>query len=279
MRRSASQHRPRVNVLGVGVDAIDIQAAVERIFEAVASDRRGYVCVTGVHGVMEAQRDHEFRRILNDSLVTTPDGMPTVWLGRISGFRAMRRVYGPDLMLEVCRRSLLTGSTHFLYGGNEGVAEQLAERLRARFPGIRIVGTYSPPFRPLNPEEEQHLRARLDALRPDLFWVGLSTPKQERFMSKYRGALSAKVMIGVGAAFDMHSGRTGQAPRWMQRSGLEWFFRLLQEPRRLFKRYAVNNPAFVWYVLQQTLGLRRYRLTDSDAPMRDDAPAVVLQAE
>jgi N-acetylglucosaminyldiphosphoundecaprenol N-acetyl-beta-D-mannosaminyltransferase len=254
------ESRQRVNVLGVGVDAIDMSTAVSRIFDALATERGGYVCVTGVHGVMEAQRDHEFRQILNRSLVTTPDGMPTVWLGRLNGFRAMRRVYGPDLMLEVCRRSVQTGATHFLYGGNEGVAEELARRLCDRFPGIRIVGTYSPPFRALSGDEEQKLRSQLDALKPDLLWVGLSTPKQERFMAKYQGTLAAKIMIGVGAAFDMHSGRTRQAPRWMQRSGLEWFFRLLQEPRRLFKRYAVNNPAFLWYVLQQKVGLRQYSL-------------------
>ena len=252
--------RPRVNVLGVGVDAVDMRTAVDRIFDAVATGRRGYVCVTGVHGVMEAQRDQEFRRILNRSLVTTPDGMPTVWMGRLSGFRAMRRVYGPDLMLEVCRRSVATGATHFLYGGNEGVAEELATRLHRRFPGLRVVGTYSPPFRPLNIEEEHWLRQQLDSLKPDFLWVGLSTPKQERFMASYEGVLATRVMIGVGAAFDMHSGRTKQAPKWMQRSGLEWFFRLLQEPRRLFKRYAVNNPAFVWYALQQKLGLRQYSL-------------------
>ena len=250
--------RPRVNVLGVGIDAINMDAAVSRIFAAASADQRSYVCVTGVHGVMEAQRDEQLRSILNGSVVTTPDGMPMVWLGRVAGYKRMRRVYGPDLMIEICRQSALTGHTHFLYGGNEGVADELARRLRDRFPGLRIVGTYSPPFRPLWAEEEVQLAEQVEMARPDFFWVGLSTPKQERFMAKYVGRLAAKVMLGVGAAFDMHSGRTRQAPRWMQNGGLEWLFRLMQEPRRLFRRYAVNNPAFVWYVLQQKVGLRQY---------------------
>ena len=252
--------RPRVNVLGVGVDATDVPTAVARIFEALRGAGGAYVCVTGVHGVMEAQRDPELREIINSSLLTTPDGMPMVWLGRLAGFKNMTRVYGPDLMLDICRASVAAGSTHYLYGGNDGVAQELAERLRERFPGIRIVGTFTPPFRTLNADEEDRLFTELHSLKPDFFWVGLSTPKQERFMARYRGRIAAKVMLGVGAAFDMHSGRTKQAPSWMQRAGLEWFFRLVQEPRRLFKRYAVNNPVFVWKVLQQKVGLRQYSL-------------------
>ena len=261
MTSPLSEMRPRVNVLGVGVDAIDMPQAIERIVNAAKSPTGGeYVCVTGVHGVMEAQRDPKLREILNRSLETTPDGMPMVWLGRLAGHRRMRRVYGPDLMLEICRASVSEGRTHYLYGGNTGVATELAERLRQRVPGIRIVGTFTPPFRALSEDEEMRLAREVETLQPDFFWVGLSTPKQERFMAQYRGKLSAKVMLGVGAAFDMHSGRTKQAPSWMQRLGLEWLFRLLQEPRRLFKRYAVNNPTFVWRVLQQKAGLRQYSL-------------------
>lgn len=252
--------RRRVNVLGVGVDAIDLPTAVDRIASAAADGAEGYVCVTGVHGVMEAQRDPALKRTLNSSLVTTPDGMPMVWLGRLAGFRSMTRVYGPDLMLELCRKSVATGASHFLYGGNDGVAEELAAALRRRFPGINIVGTYTPPFRTLNDAEVADLTNRLDALAPDFMWIGLSTPKQERFMAEYAGRLKAKVMLGVGAAFDMHSGRAKQAPRWIQRSGLEWLYRLVQEPRRLFRRYARNNPAFVYSVMLQQLGLRRYSI-------------------
>ena len=243
--------RPRADVLGIGVDALDRVSAVDRLFAALERGDRGYVCVTGVHGVMEAQRDPALRRILNRSLLTVPDGMPTVWMGRAQGHRTMSRVYGPTLMLDACERSLSTGHTHFLYGGNAGVAEALATSLRARFPGIRIVGSYTPPFRALTSDEERELAAQVERARPDFFWVGLSTPKQERFMAAYHERLPARIMLGVGAAFDMHSGRLPQAPAWMQRSGLEWLYRLLKEPRRLFWRYARNNPAFVVRALLQ----------------------------
>jgi len=242
------------------VDALNMPVALERLSRAIEEGQRGYVCVTGVHGVMEAQSDPEFRSILNRSLMTTPDGMPMVWVGRSQGHQSMSRVYGPDLMLELCRRSAERGYTHFLYGGADGVAEELRAKLERRFPGLRVVGTYTPPFRPLNAGEERDLMERVAELKPDVLWVGLSTPKQERFMNQYFTRLDTRVMIGVGAAFDMHSGRTKQAPRWMQRSGLEWFYRLTQEPRRLFKRYAVNNPRFVFRMLLQSAGVVTYSI-------------------
>lgn len=254
------RERIRANILGVGVDAIDLGMAVERLLGAADAGERGYVCVTGVHGIMEAQKDPELRGILNGSLLTTPDGMPTVWIGRAQGHGWMRRVYGPDLMLALCERTAKTGHTHFLYGGAPGVAEELRRRLVARFPGLRVVGTYTPPFRPLEADEEAALAEQVAAASPDFFWVGLSTPKQERFMARYCGRLETRVMLGVGAAFDMHSGRVRQAPRWMQRSGLEWFYRLCQEPRRLYKRYLVNNPKFVYHIALQLLGIKRYEL-------------------
>ena len=262
---TGAARRPKANVLGVGIDALTPQTALEELFRAADAKARGYVCVTGVHGVMEAQRDSSLRAVLNTSLLTVPDGMPTVWVGRLQGHRAMRRVYGPDLLLDTCERSAGTGHTHYFYGGAPGVAHQLAERLSARYPGLRVVGTYSPPFRPLTEYEERDLVTRVAAVRPDFFWVGLSTPKQERFMARYSSRLDATVMLGVGAAFDMHSGRTAQAPRWMQRTGLEWLFRLLQEPRRLFWRYARNNPAFIVRATMQLSGAREYPLVEHRA--------------
>lgn len=250
----------RANVLGVGVGALNMDLALERVREALADRRKGYVCVTGVHGVMEAQDSETFRGILNRAFLCTPDGMPTVWMGRMQGFAAMRRVYGPDLMLAVCEMTVATGGRHFFYGGAEGVAEELRERLEEQFPGIRIVGSYTPPFRPLNEDEEKELVERVARAKPDIIWVGLSTPKQERFMSEWLDRLDTTLMFGVGAAFDFHTGRVRQAPPWMRRSGLEWFFRLCCEPRRLWRRYLRNNPRFVLRAGLQTLGLKRYSL-------------------
>jgi N-acetylglucosaminyldiphosphoundecaprenol N-acetyl-beta-D-mannosaminyltransferase len=249
----------RVNILGVGVHAIDLATAIRTIFSAVEQGTGGYVCVTGVHGVMEAQRDPGFRRILNRALLTTPDGMPTVWVGRMRGF-TIERVYGPDLMLAVCEHSLQTRSSHFLLGGAEGVVDVLQRRLAMRFPGLRVVGSYAPPFRPLTDEEEESVVRHIRAVGADIVWVGLSTPKQERLMARLQERVAPAVMIGVGAAFDFHSGRIAQAPRWMQRSGLEWLFRTMQEPRRLAPRYARNNLPFLYGILLQDLGVRRYSL-------------------
>ena len=250
----------RVNVLGVGLSAINLRTATRLIADAVARKTKGYICVTGVHGVMEAQTDAAFRRILNQAFLCTPDGMPMVWMGKLNGFSEMDRVYGPDLMLDVFEASIRAGHRHFFYGGANGAAAQLKEHMTRRFPGLEVVGVYEPPFRPLNSKEEADLRTRIRESRPDIVWVGLSTPKQEKFMAEYLARLDATIMIGVGAAFDFHSGRVKQAPRWMQRSGLEWFFRLCQEPRRLWRRYLRNNPRFAFKAACQILGLKKFAL-------------------
>ncbi len=228
------------------------------IAEALRTRRKGYVCVTGVHGVMEAQSDESFKKILNRAFLCTPDGMPMVWAGKLSGHSEMNRVYGPDLMLEVCAWSQTSGCRHFFYGGAEGVAGLLGQKLKEKFPKLQIVGSYTPPFRTLNVEEEMALTEQIAAARPDILWVGLSTPKQEKFMMEYLSKLEVTLMIGVGAAFDFHSGRVRQAPRWMQRTGLEWFYRLCREPRRLWKRYLKNNPAFAVKIFLQLCGLKKY---------------------
>jgi N-acetylglucosaminyldiphosphoundecaprenol N-acetyl-beta-D-mannosaminyltransferase len=255
-----SSNHHAANVLGVGVDIVDISRATTACQEMIVSGRRGYVCVTGVHGVMEAQRNPEFRTILNNSFLTVPDGMPLVWVGHLQACHGISRVYGPDLMIELCRSSVRPGHRHFLYGGNEGVAQHLASNLRRRFPGLQIVGTYTPPFRPLSRDEEREFVKIVAACKPDVIWVGLSTPKQERFMARYLNQLDTKVMIGVGAAFDIHTGRIKDAPMWMKMAGLQWLHRLLQEPRRLWKRYLVNNPIFLVRIALQLAGVTRYRL-------------------
>ncbi len=251
---------PRVNILGVGVHALNLPLAVAVLQSAIETRTKGYVCVTGVHGVSEAQSDPSFRAILNHALLNTPDGMPMVWVGRWSGFQEMERVYGPDLLLEVCKASQSAGWRHFFYGGGPGTADALAAVLQSKFPRLQIVGVHTPPFRPLTPSELKELQARVAAARPDIFWVGLSTPKQELFMASTLSCLDVPVMIGIGAAFDLISGKVRQSPRWIQRCGFEWLYRLIQEPRRLWKRYLKNNPLFVWRLFLQLSGLRRYSL-------------------
>jgi N-acetylglucosaminyldiphosphoundecaprenol N-acetyl-beta-D-mannosaminyltransferase len=249
----------RVDILGVQVSAINMQMALETIHNWITSRQPNYVCVTGVHGVMESQRDERLREIHNRAGLVTPDGMPLVWISRLMGFAEVDRVYGPDLMLAVCRRSLSTGYRHFFFGGVPGVAESLAARLGRRFPGLKVKGWYSPSFQPLDADEMARAAALINSADPDIVWVGLSTQKQEHWMAAASGALSAPVLIGCGAAFDFLSGIRRQAPRWMRRAGLEWLFRLLSEPRRLGPRYLVNNPQFVRAVARQMLREWRYR--------------------
>jgi N-acetylglucosaminyldiphosphoundecaprenol N-acetyl-beta-D-mannosaminyltransferase len=244
-------HIPRVDILGVGVSPINMNTALEVIDRWITDGAHQYVCVAGVHGVMESQRDETLRQIHNAAGLVTPDGMPLVWLSRLYGWRNTRRVYGPDLMLDVCERSLATGYRHFFYGGNEGVPERLADRLQRRFPGLIVAGTYSPPFRAVTVDEDEAIVSRINDSKPDIVWVGLSTPKQEHWMAQHVDRITASVLIGVGAAFDFHAGLKRQAPRWMQQSGLEWLFRLGTEPRRLWRRYLVNNPLFVWLMFLQ----------------------------
>jgi N-acetylglucosaminyldiphosphoundecaprenol N-acetyl-beta-D-mannosaminyltransferase len=230
------------------------------MFDAVRRREKGYICVTGVHGVMEAQRDPAFRRVLNDSFLCTPDGMPMVWMSWLQGRRETSRVYGPDLMQEVLQPSPKHGVRHFLYGGHNGSGELLRRKLLDRFPGLQIVGVFEPPFRPLNADEEAALIAQVRECEPDIIWVGISTPKQEFFMSRYLSLLDTSLMVGVGAAFDMFTGVQRQAPRWIQRSGFEWFYRLCQNPKRLWKRYLRNNPQFVVLAAIQLLRLKKYSL-------------------
>lgn len=248
----------RINVLGVGISEINYDLALAQIRTAIADRRRGYVTVTGVHGVSESQDDTALRDIHNASFLTTPDGMPMVWMGKLAGSTVIDRVYGPDLMLMVLRDGIGRGWRHFFYGGGAEVADGLRDALVGRFPGLEVVGTYTPPFRPLTAEEEEALEQQVAAARPDCLWVGLSTPKQERFMAAYLPRLEATLMFGVGAAFDFHAGRVPQAPAVLQKAGLEWAYRLTKEPKRLWRRYLRNNPLFIGRAFLQLTGLRRY---------------------
>ena len=251
---------PRVNVLGVGISAINLQEAVGEIERWIAQGEPHYVDVCTVQTVMECRKAPRLRQLVNDSGMATPDGMPLVWLSRLRGHRSAGRVYGPDLMLALCERSRTTKHRHFFYGGGPGVADLLARKLQARHPGLVVAGTHTPPLRPIDADEDRAVVDAINAAAPDIVWVGLGTPKQDYFVARHRARLRAPALIAVGAAFDFHAGVLRQAPRWMQRSGLEWLFRLAQEPRRLAYRYLVYNPLFLWNVALQAVGLRTYRL-------------------
>lgn len=250
----------RVNVLGVGISAIDMDGALARIDGWIKARDKHYVCVCPVHSIMECRRSPEVRTIFNSAGMVTPDGMPVVWVARMKGYQRVRRVYGPDLMEAELGVSATRGHRHFFYGGGPGVAEKLAATMRTRFAGIDVAGVLEPPFAGLDELCTPQTAEQINAAKADIVWVGMSSPKQDRWMARMRGQLDAPVLIAVGAAFDFLSGTVSQAPRWMQRSGLEWMYRLATDPRRLWRRYLVDNPWFVWDVAMQMTGIKKFEL-------------------
>lgn len=233
-------------LLGVPLAVTTYDQALDWMDATIAARERGYVCVAAVHTVMVCQEDPELRAAVQGASFTVPDGQPLVWAMNLLGHRLPGRVYGPELMERACERAARTGARMYLYGGrNQGGLVQLALNLRRRFPGLRIVGGYSPPFRDLTPEEAAQVTEEINASKADIVWVGIGVPKQEKWMARMRDRLEAPVLVGVGAAFDFHAGLVPQAPDWMQRVGLEWAYRLAHEPRRLWRRYLRYNPRFV----------------------------------
>jgi N-acetylglucosaminyldiphosphoundecaprenol N-acetyl-beta-D-mannosaminyltransferase len=247
------------NVLGVRVSAVNMNLSVLLADRWISLGKPGYACVIAVHSVMEAQNDPSYLRILNNAVLNLPDGMPMTWVGRFQGHLEMDRVFGPDFMSELCNLSVKRGYRHFLYGGKPGVVEQLRAALEMRFPGLQIAGTCTPPFRELNTQEEMELISQVRALKPDILWVGLGAPKQERFMAHYLEHLQVPLMVGVGAAFDFHTGRIRDCSDWIKRAGFQWLHRLMQDPRRLSRRYLYANPAFLWHIAWQLSNLRSLR--------------------
>jgi N-acetylglucosaminyldiphosphoundecaprenol N-acetyl-beta-D-mannosaminyltransferase len=244
---------PRYRVVDVGVDEVDPEAALRVMAGWIRRRQRHYVCVTNVHAVVEAHRDPSLPAVYASAGLVVADGMPLVWVGRALGRARVRRVYGPDLTLELCALAAREGHRCFFFGGAPGVARGLADEMARRFPGLVVAGVEAPPFRPPTAEEDDQTVRRINEARPDVVFVGLGCPKQERWMAEHRARLDAPVLVGVGAAFDFHTGRVRQAPRWMMRSGLEWLFRLLQEPRRLGRRYLLYNPLFVALLVRQAV--------------------------
>ncbi len=251
-----------LSILGVPVSLIDMQSAVATIAAWTKSGAANYVCVRDVHGVMLAQKDAELLAIHEKAGLVTPDGMPLVWIGRLREGKSVGRVCGPDLVDALCAISVRQGLRHYFYGGKPGVAEDIASALRTRYPGLNVVGTFSPPFGILSKEEDDAITRDITAAEPHIVWVGLSTPKQEYWMRDHVGRILGATLIGVGAAFDFHAGTMPRAPLWMQRVGLEWLHRLACEPRRLWRRYLIIAPKFALFVLGEqcrsaALGARR----------------------
>lgn len=247
-----------LNVLGTFISCLNLKSATNAVRQWIRTSAGEFVTITGVHGVIESVLSDEIREAHRNAVASMPDGMPLSWFGWIKGCKNMDRVYGPDLMLSVLEMCEKEGFRSFFYGGHEGVPEKLAESLKVKLPKLKIAGTFSPPFRPLQKEEESSIINSINKTNPEIVWIGLSTPKQELLMNKWKGRIKAPLMIGVGAAFDFLSGGKKQAPRWIQRSGLEWFFRLCSEPQRLWKRYFFIVPAFLILAFLQLTGLRNF---------------------
>ncbi len=248
----------RREILGIPIAMIDYERAMDVMDRMVDDRHRGWVCAAAVHSVMVAQEDALMKRALTDSVITVPDGMPIVWAANRLGEHLPNRVYGPELMRRYCNRSVERGHRVWLYGGrDQGALVQLALNLRRKHPGIRIVGGYSPPFRSLTAEEDDAIAEQINGAQPDVLWVGIGVPKQEKWMVRMRSRLDVPVMCAVGAAFDFHAGRVSQAPHWMQERGLEWTYRIAQEPRRLLPRYLYTNPRFMLESARQYARERR----------------------
>jgi N-acetylglucosaminyldiphosphoundecaprenol N-acetyl-beta-D-mannosaminyltransferase len=245
-------------VLGVPLALTTYEDTLDWIDRTVAAGATGYVCVAAVHTVMAAHEDPELRAAVEGASFTVPDGQPLVWALNALGHDLDDRVYGPELMRRACARAAREGTRFFLYGGrDEDALRQLSEALRRAHPGLRIAGGISPPHRPLTAAEEANVAAEIDRSEADVVWVGIGVPKQEKWMARMRPRLRAPVLIGVGAAFDFHAGLVPQAPGWLQRLGLEWAFRLAQEPGRLWRRYLRYNPRFVVGFARQLVRARR----------------------
>jgi N-acetylglucosaminyldiphosphoundecaprenol N-acetyl-beta-D-mannosaminyltransferase len=245
-------------IVGIPIAMTDYDRAMDVMDGMIARGERGYVCCVAVHAVMVAQSDPGMRAALLGSTLTVPDGMPLVWAANLMGEGLQNRVYGPELMRRYNERCRDRGHRVWLYGGrDQGSLAQLALNMHRANPGIRVVGGYSPPFRPLTTAEEDEIARQIDAARPDVLWVGIGVPKQEKWMARMRERLDVPVMCAVGAAFDFHAGRISQAPAWMQRRGLEWTYRIAQEPRRLLPRYLYYNPRFMMAFSRQLARERR----------------------
>lgn len=264
---------PIVDVLGVHIGVLTPDRLIREVESMVTENQHGYISFAGVHGVMECQRDPSLMTIFNEAAIAAPDGMPMVWAARLAGVTGGGRCYGPDCMLMACCLAESNGWPIFLYGGKDDVATILATRLSSQFPKLRIAGIHSPPFRPLTQSEIDDEVSMINGSGARLVFVGIGTPKQDRWMADRMASLQANVLFGVGAAFDFHAGSVRQAPQWMRNSGLEWLFRMMTEPRRLSGRYLRNNPAFVWRIVRNRPRAGQRNTESTSAPRTSESPS------
>jgi len=245
------------DVLGVKIDVTNLQSACQFMEGKLKTRKSVYICIAPVATIVDCQKNDEYLKVVNNSAMTTPDGMPLVWLGKFKGNSNIDRTYGPDLLRDMCLLSERKSYTHYFYGGTQETSDLLAGKLREKYPKLKIVGRYSPPFRDSKALEESRIIDEINQANPDILWVGLGSPKQDYWMFQHKDKLKVGVMIGVGAAFDFMAETKRQAPRWIQRSGLEWVFRLCSEPKRLWRRYLIGNTLFIYYLLKNKLFLKR----------------------
>ena len=259
IKASLSHEKLFFHALGTRINALQIPDVISEMETWIRDPARThFIAVANVHVVMEAWHDKSFNEVLTGAGLCVPDGMPLIWLGRLKGHVLPRRVYGPDLLLEFCRATHGRGYRHFFYGGAPGAPEALAEHLKKQFPQMNIAGCFSPPFHPITPDEDAHHIEMINQSGTDILWVGLGCPKQERWMYVHRDRLRVPVLVGIGQAFDIHSGRSKQAPAWLRNHGGEWLYRLLSEPRRLWRRYLIYNSEFIFWESLEILGLKRF---------------------
>lgn len=262
MNVSLSEVKPRIDnfdVCGIPVSAINLQEACRQIDQWIQEKQRRYICIAPAATIVEAQDDQDYRRVVTGADMITPDGMPLVWIGRLKGKRRVGRTYGPDLLEALCKEGETKGYRHYFYGGTEETAQRLKTNLKRQFPNVQIAGHYVPQQQPIHFSEKKEILEAIDQSGADILWVGLGSPKQDFWMAEHRNLLNVPVMIGVGAAFDFLAGTKPQAPRWMRQAGLEWFFRLCCEPRRLAKRYLVGNTQFIYFLIKDVINPRFYQ--------------------
>ena len=248
MNEDLKKSIPTCNILGVNIAAIDMDWLVSFLENNIKELKGNYICVSNVHTTVTAFEDQEYCMIQNGGIMAIPDGGPLSSVGQKRGFKNMKRTTGPSLMGEVFKTSVERGYRHYFYGSTQEALDKLYTTLIGSYPAIQIAGMYSPPFRPMTDDEDKKIIEQINATKPDFVWVGLGAPKQEKWMADHKGKVNG-LMIGVGAGFDYYAGNIERAPEWMQKSNLEWFFRLLQDPKRLFSRYLHTNTKFIWYAM------------------------------